>query len=80
MNANPMHATCGAHCRTTGEPRKNRPLVGKLRCRMHGGRAGRPTTTTGEFTKDARAATKKRGEITRLIREISAELKPVKRR
>jgi hypothetical protein len=29
--------SCGAYCRTTGEPCKNIPVVGQKRCRMHGG-------------------------------------------
>ena len=69
MNANPMHACCGAHCRTTGLACKNRPMLGKARCRMHGGKAGRPTTT-GRYTQSARLATKERGALARLITQV----------
>ncbi len=49
MSGKPMQ-TCGAHCRTTGEPCKNRPMANG-RCRMHGGKAtGRPVIH-GRFTK-----------------------------
>lgn len=74
INANPMHATCGAHCRTTGEPCKNRPMLGKTRCRMHGGKGGRPKTT-GQYTNEARAATNKRGEFARRIQELGQQLR-----
>lgn len=36
-----LHPRCGAHCRTTGEPCRN-PAMKNGRCRMHGGKAGRP--------------------------------------
>jgi len=45
MTNNPMrearaalakHPSCGAHCRTTGEPCKG-PAMANGRCRMHGG-------------------------------------------
>ena len=73
MSANPLQPLCGAHCRTTGEPGKNPPMHGKTRCRMHGGKAGRPQTT-GEYTLAARQATKRRGEMAGLIRAINAQL------
>ena len=76
MNANPMQAACGAHCRTTGQPCKIPPMLEKTRCRMHGGKAGRPKTT-GQHTKLARQGTKERGELTRLIQnteQMMAEL------
>lgn len=42
MKGNPMHARCGAHCRTTGNPCLNAPMANG-RCRMHGGKStGRP--------------------------------------
>lgn len=39
MHAGGPHARCGAHCRQTGQPCKNRPVTGGARCRMHGGRS-----------------------------------------
>lgn len=33
-----MQETCGAHCRTTGQPCKNAPVTDSTRCRMHGGK------------------------------------------
>lgn len=36
-----MHETCGAHCRTTGQPCKNAPVTDATRCRMHGGKTPR---------------------------------------
>lgn len=78
MNANPVQSRSGAHCRTTGEPCKNPPLTGKLRGRTHGGRAVRPPTTS-EYTNDAKAATKKRGEMTRMIRDIAGPFDPLNR-
>ena len=62
-----LHPRCGAHCRTTGEPCKN-PAMKNGRCRMHGGKStGRPITT-GENTKTAKKARKKRAEARNLIR------------
>ena len=78
MNANPMHAICGAHCRTTGEPCKNRPMLEKLRCRMHGGKGGRPQTT-GQHTNTARQAANRRGEMNRLLKEIDDQMRDMKR-
>ena len=34
---NPVQRRCNAHCRTTGQPCRNPPMVGARRCRMHGG-------------------------------------------
>lgn len=71
----PMHPTCGAHCRTTGEPCKNYPVTGKQRCRMHGGkRSGRPVKN-GFFTKEALA---ERGRLIKLNREVRNLLKELK--
>lgn len=75
MSANPMHVCCGAHCRTTGLPCKNRPMLGKARCRMHGGTAGRPTTT-GCYTQSARLATHERGALARLIVQVRQASEP----
>jgi hypothetical protein len=48
-----LPARCGAHCRTTGEPCRNPPMQGRMRCRMHGGKnTGRPPTS-GRYTKEA---------------------------
>jgi hypothetical protein len=41
---------CGAHCRTTGAPCRNAPVIGRTRCRMHGARAGAPKGTLGRLT------------------------------
>ena len=78
MNAKPMHAICGAHCRTTGEPCKNRPMLEKMRCRMHGGKGGRPQTS-GLFTNKARLATNRRGELGRLLKEVDDQLRDMAR-
>ena len=76
MDANPMHAFCGAHCRTTGQPCKNRPMLEKERCRMHGGKGGRPQTT-GKYTNKARAATMERGELGQLLRHFDDQLRDI---
>ncbi len=74
MKENPMHALCGAHCRTTGEPCKNYQMPNG-RCRMHGGKStGRPTND-GRYSKGAIA---KRRELTELNREIRSLIRDFK--
>lgn len=66
-STNPMQALCGAHCRTTGEPCKNRPMPNG-RCRMHGGKStGRPPTH-GLFTKPA---LKRKAQMRDLKRQLA---------
>ena len=71
---NPMHKAhaaprCGAYARTTGKPCKA-PAMTNGRCRMHGGKAGRPATH-GRYTKAARA---ERRQIRELLRGLRAML------
>ena len=45
---------CDAHCRTTGQPCKNKPMRNpqtghKIRCRMHGGLSTGPKTKEGKL-------------------------------
>jgi hypothetical protein len=72
--ANALPHICGAYARRTGQPCKGKPMENG-RCRMHGGtNPGRPVTT-GQWTNEARAARKLRGEISRMIRGLSASLR-----
>ena len=63
------HPQCGAHCRTTGKPCRG-PAMPNGRCRMHGGRGGRPPDH-GRYTK---AAIEERREVRALIRVVRAWL------
>jgi hypothetical protein len=65
-----LHPRCGAHCRTTGKPCRG-PAMANGRCRMHGGRGGRPPMH-GRYSK---AAVEQRREVRALIRAVSAWLK-----
>lgn len=52
MKGNPMHALCGAHCRTTGSPCKNLKMPNG-RCRMHGGKSTGPPTKHRYYCAEA---------------------------
>ena len=64
-----LHPKCGAHSRTTGNPCRG-PAMANGRCRMHGGRGGRPPIH-GRYTKVAAA---ERRELRALIRAVRAWL------
>lgn len=71
MSGKPMH-TCGAHCRTTGKPCKNRPMANG-RCRMHGGKStGRPPVT-GRYTKAVLAQKSEWREVERQLVALIVE-------
>jgi hypothetical protein len=71
MSDNPMQARCGAHCRTTGNPCLNFPMLNG-RCRMHGGKSpGRPVKH-GFYTQTAVAD---RAHLNTLLRGIHGALK-----
>jgi coenzyme F420-reducing hydrogenase gamma subunit len=73
MIGNPMQATCGAHCRTTGEPCKNYKMENG-RCRMHGGKStGRPKTH-GNFSKEALEERARVVELNRAVRSLLREI------
>ena len=65
-----LRPTFGAYCRTTGKPCRG-PAMKNGRCRMHGGRAGRPPTH-GRYSKKAIAA---RREVRELIRTVRGWLR-----
>lgn len=67
MSGNPLH-TCGAKCRRTGQPCKNRPMANG-RCRMHGGKAGCPPVH-GRYTKAAMAQRAKWLSVERELRAM----------
>lgn len=82
MSTNPMrearaalalHPTCGAHCRTTGQPCKA-PSMANGRCRMHGG--GSPGAPSGKshpnyrHGKRTRAEREERRAVRDLLRTI----------
>ncbi len=60
---------CGAHARTTGQPCRKWALIGRTRCRLHGGAqlSGRPPTS-GRYT--AQKVREKR--FVRLVSQILA--------
>ena len=62
-----IHPQCGAYCRTAGRPCRG-PAMANGRCRMHGGRGGRPTIH-GRYTK---AVVEERREVRALIRAARA--------
>ena len=62
MSNNPMQARCAAHCRTTGNPCLNFPMLNG-RCRMHGGKSpGRPVKH-GFYTQQALAERKQLNKL-----------------
>lgn len=68
---NPMHSAhatprCGAYARTTGSACRAPALRGKLRCRMHGGKAGRKPTH-GRYTREE---IERRREVSQLLRTV----------
>ena len=67
MSGNPLH-TCGAKCRRTGQPCKNRRMANG-RCRMHGGKAGRPPVH-GRYAKATMAQRAKWLAAERELREM----------
>lgn len=71
----PVHGRCNAKTRSGGLCR-NRPVTGRARCRMHGGKslAGKAhgKYTTGLHTAEAKAD---RGYLAKLLRDASATLK-----
>ena len=75
MNVNPLHALCGAHCRTTGQPCQNYQMPNG-RCRMHGGKStGRPVTT-GYYTQ---GAVRQRSQLRQINQEIGDLLEALKK-
>ena len=75
MNGNPLHALCGAHCRTTGQPCQNYQMPNG-RCRMHGGKStGRPVTT-GYYTQ---GAVRQRSQLRQINQEIGDLLEALKK-
>jgi glucans biosynthesis protein len=60
---------CGAYARTTGAPCRSPAIRGKVRCRMHGGRAGRKPAH-GRYAKDAIAGRREIREVLRLLRDL----------
>jgi hypothetical protein len=60
-----LHPCCGAHARTTGQPCRA-PAMKNGRCRMHGGKAGRPPTH-GHYTREA---LEERRQVRALIRAM----------
>lgn len=75
MNENPLHALCGAHCRTTGQPCQNYQMPNG-RCRMHGGKStGRPVTT-GYYTQ---GAVRQRSQLRQINQEIGDLLKALRK-
>jgi glucans biosynthesis protein len=70
-NAVHLHAAprCGAHARTTGQPCKAPAIRGKVRCRMHGGRAGRKPIH-GRYSKAAVESRREVRAILRAVREL----------
>lgn len=73
---NPMQSICGAHCRTTGNPCQNYPMVNG-RCRMHGGKSSGRPTINGQFTKNS---IQKRQELRQLktrLKEMVDMLKSI---
>jgi hypothetical protein len=59
---------CGAHSRRTGQPCRA-PAMRNGRCRMHGGKAGRPPTH-GRYTEAAIAARREVRAMLRMLREL----------
>lgn len=75
MNGNPLHALCGAHCRTTGQPCQNYQMPNG-RCRMHGGKStGRPVTT-GYYTQ---GAVRQRSQLRQINQEIGDLLEALRK-
>ena len=73
MKGNPMQDRCGAHCRTTGHPCLNFPMLNG-RCRMHGGKStGRPTKH-GFYTQNAMADRLELSQLTRDVNELASSL------
>ncbi len=73
MKGNPMQDRCGAHCRTTGHPCLNFPMING-RCRMHGGKStGRPTKH-GFYTQSAMADRLQMSQLTREVNELASSL------
>jgi hypothetical protein len=65
-----LQPRCGARCRRTGQPCRNPAMKNALRCRMHGGRAGRKPIH-GRYAK---AAIEEKRKIRALIRAVRALL------
>ena len=73
---NAMHSAhaaqrCGAYARTTRQPCQA-PAMPNGRCRMHGGKAGRPPTH-GYYTKAAKTDRKRIRELLRGLRAMIKE-------
>jgi hypothetical protein len=62
------HPRCGAYARTTGEKCKGWAMSNG-RCRMHGGKAGRPPTH-GRYTKQALQERKEVRDMIKALREL----------
>ena len=63
-----VHPICGAYARTTGQACRS-PAMQNGRCRMHGGRAGRPPKH-GRYTKDAVNERRELRAALRLLRQL----------
>lgn len=63
----PQARRCGAHCRTTGQPCRLPPVMGRTRCRMHGGRTprgpGLPQYRHGRYSQALPQALRSRYEL-----------------
>ena len=71
-----MHATCGAHCKSTGRPCLASVGAVGARCRWHGGRSTGPKTDAGRAAI-AQANRKRKGTRYKLIKpKATAAPKP----
>lgn len=65
---NPMHPACGAKTRS-GAPCKSRPVIGRKRCRMHGGTSpGAPKGNRNAWKHGERSAIN--GAVLRRLRAL----------
>lgn len=65
------HPRCGAKCRRTGQPCRQ-PAMKNGRCKMHGGKSGRPPIH-GRYSKAAKEERRQARAILKALRGLISE-------